>query len=79
MFHVSFYKNYGLRNKCVLWRVQYAVSRIHNADRLQTLVSTSGGSKSIHHARVIIGQCHIRSSCELCDLHIDIVLNGSFS
>ncbi|KAJ0976791.1 hypothetical protein J5N97_012265 [Dioscorea zingiberensis] len=46
---------------------------------LQTLVSKYGMSKSIHHAKIIIRQCHIRSSYELCDLHIDIVLNRSFS
>ncbi|KAI3969767.1 hypothetical protein MKW92_040227 [Papaver armeniacum] len=51
--------------------------------RLQTLVFKSGMAKSIHHARVLIRQRHIRNLCALvCDCgqqEIDVVFNCNTS
>merc|ERR1712038_1439245 len=63
---------YGLRNKREVWRVKYTLAKIRKAARglltledkdtrrLQTQVFKLGLAKSIHHARVLIRQRHIR-------------------
>ena len=58
--------------------------------RLQTLVFKSGLAKSVHHARCLIKQQHIRVGHQVCDVpsfmvrvdsqkHIDLALNSTLS
>merc|ERR1712066_821958 len=85
---------YGLKNKREVWRVQYALAKIRSAAkimerRLQTKVFKLGLAKSIHHARTLIRQRHIRVGKQICDIpsflvrvdsekHIDFALTSPF-
>merc|ERR1711939_335625 len=77
---------YGLRNKREVWRVQLTLSKIR---RLQTCVYKLGLAKSIHHARVLIRQRHIRVGKQIVNVpsfvvrldsqkHIDFALSSPF-
>merc|ERR1711939_831307 len=94
---------FGLKNKREVWRVHYALSKVRkNARnlltlkindflerRLQTQVFKIGLAKSIHHARVLIRQRHIRVGKQIVNVpsfivrtdsqkHVDFAINSPF-
>merc|ERR1712177_191163 len=81
---------YGLRNKREVWRIKFALAKIRSAARqLLTQVFKLGLAKSIHHARVLIRQRHIRVRKQVVNVpsfivrldsqkHIDFSLKSPF-
>uniref|UniRef100_A0A0E0I4D5 RNA-binding S4 domain-containing protein n=1 Tax=Oryza nivara TaxID=4536 RepID=A0A0E0I4D5_ORYNI len=69
MVHVSFYRSYGKTFKKP--RRPYEKERLDAELKLrclQTTVFKNGMAKSIHHARVLIRQCHIRVGRQLVNI-----------